>query len=650
MKKVLKLVVAGLLILSMTACTQNESTDSGLSFKQGTYSAVADGNGGPIEVKVEFSEKEIVAITFGEHKETKGLSDPAFDKIPNQIIAGQTLKVDAISGVTITSNAILKAVEDCVTQAGGDVTTLKNRDVVQAGPKEDIIKDAAVIVVGGGGAGLAAAVSAAENGASVILIEKGSALGGNTLRAGGGYNATDEIRQAKLTMEQSQITELNSILAIDESTFDESYRSTLATLKEQITTYLAGDTTQLFDSVEFHTYHTYIGGKRTGLDGTEIIGNFELVTTLTNNSLSALDWMVSHDDTEIREEVSTVLGGLWPRMHSLTKPVGTGFIEPFQAACEKLNVEIMLETSGTSLIVTDGKVTGVIAEQADGTKVTLNATNGVILATGGFGANPSLAMEYDNYWGVLNKDMKTTNSALSTGDGIKMGLEVNANLTGMGYIQLMPSSHPATGSLSNGLWSSAETQVFVNQEGNRFVSEYESRDVLAKAALSQTNGMFYIICDQESAGNPQAGGTNSWGNGIDDMIKNKDVYTADTLEELAVLIGIDPAALVASIEKYNGFTETGVDTDFNKVKIGGAIDVGPFWATPRAPSIHHTMGGLEINSDAQVLNTSNEVIPGLYAAGEVTGGIHAGNRVGGNALPDIIVFGKIAGASAAQAK
>jgi len=307
----------------------------------------------------------------------------------------------------------------------------------------------------------------------------------------------------------------------------------------------------------------------------------------------------------------------------------------------------MLNTAGESLIVEDGKVVGVKATQTDGTPVTLTATKGVVLTTGGYGANPKMAMEYDNYWGILTDDMPTTNSALLTGDGIVMAKAVNANLVGMGYIQLMPSSQPVTGSLGGGLWGSAEDQVFVNKEGKRFVSEYESRDVLSKAALEQTDGIFYIICDQESAGDPQPGAKNGWGNDIDTLIEEGSVLKADTLEDLAKQMGCDPATFVAEIEKYNGFTKTGVDTDFNKVNIGAAIDVGPFYATIRTPSIHHTMGGVQINTNAEVLDTDGNVIKGLYAAGEVVGGIHAGNRLGGNALADVVVFGRIAGASAA---
>ena len=666
MKKIIAAALTAAMMVSMAGCskkadtamtetttaaqTETESQGEAL-YTPGTYTSEQQGNGGLIPVTVEFSETEILSVTIGENKETAGLADPVLTRIPEEIVAGQTLNVDAVSGATITSEAVLAAVADCVAQAGGDVEALKGKEAAAKTAGEDIEKTADVVVIGGGGAGLAAAVSASANGTSVILIEKGSALGGNTLRAGGAYNAVDEVRQAAVDMDDSQIAELKGILELDEKEVAEEYRETLKTLKGQITEYLAGDTSKLFDTVELHTYQTYKGGARTGLDGTEIHGNFDLVNTLTTQSLDALEWLVSGDEeTEITDNIGTVLGGLWPRMHSLSTSVGHGFISPLEKECKKNGVEIMMDTAGKKLIVEDGRVTGVEAEQADGTKVTLHAGNGVIMATGGYGANPSMAMEYDNYWGVLTEDMPTTNTALATGDGIVMGKEAGANLVGMGYIQLMPSSHPETGSLSGGLWGSAEEQVFVNKEGKRFVSEYESRDVLAKAALEQTDGMFYIICDQESAGNPQRGGQNSWGNDIDSLIADGSVLTSDTLEGLAEQIGCDADVLVAEIEKYNSYCESGVDEDFQKVKLGGKIDVGPFWATPRKPSIHHTMGGLEINTDAQVLDVDGNVIPGLYAAGEVTGGIHAGNRVGGNALPDIIVFGRIAGQSAAAGK
>jgi urocanate reductase len=656
-KKLLALVLALAMALSLAACGGTPASPSsttpaaGAIYKAGTYTAEAQGNGGMVPVTVTFSDTEILSVEIGENSETAGIATPVLENFPTQIVEGQTLNIEAVSGATITSKAVLAAVADCVAQAGGDAEALKSKDKAAVTAGEPIEETADVVVIGGGGAGLAAAVSAAENGASVILIEKGAALGGNTLRAGGAYNAVDPERQASVPMDESQIKELQGILAVDETTIPEEYRPDLATLKEQIKTYLAGDTSKLFDSVELHTYQTYKGGARTGLDGTEIHGNYSLVSLMTKNSLSALNWLVSHDsETQISDSIGTVLGGLWPRMHSLTTSVGHGFISPLEKACNEMGVTIMLNTRATELITDGGRVTGVKAEKSDGTPVTLTASKGVVMATGGYGANPKMAMEYDNYWGVLTEDMPTTNSALLTGDGIIMGQAVGANLVGMGYIQLMPSSQPVTGSLGGGLWGSAEEQVFVNKEGKRFVSEYESRDVLSKAALEQTDAIFYIICDQASAGDPQPGGKNGWGNDIDTLIAEGSVLKADTLEDLAKQMGADPATFVAEIEKYNSYCATGEDLDFGKVKLGGPIDVGPFYATIRTPSIHHTMGGLEVNAQTQVLNANGDVIPGLYAAGEVAGGIHAGNRVGGNALVDIMVFGRIAGESAALEK
>ena len=648
MKKTTAVVLALLMVLSGLTMTGCSDKDKGISFKAGTYQAESQGIGGMVPVTVEFSDSEILSITVGENHETKGISDPALTRIPADIVKGQTLNVDSVSGASVSSNAVITAVIACIEQAGGDVEALKARPAVVQTAGEDIEKSADVIIIGAGGAGLAAALSAGTNGSTVIVIEKGASIGGNTIRSGGGYNAVDPVRQAAIDMDPSQVTELKSILDVDPASIDADFSGTLEDLQGQIREYLKGDTSVLFDTVELHTYQSYKSGKRIGLDGTEIHGTYELLSTVTSRSLDTLEWVASYDDeTDIRDEVSTVLGGLWPRMHSLTTSVGHGFISPLEKSATKFGAEIMLETKAVELVMTDGKVTGVIAEKPDGTKVILTANKGVVMTTGGYGANPKMAMEYDNYWNCLTPDMPTTNTALATGDGIIMGKAVGADLVGMGYIQLMPSSHPVTGSLGGGVWGSADDQVFVNKEGKRFVSEYESRDVLSKAALEQTDGMFWIIGDQISSGDPQLGGQNYWGNSIDELLKDKSIYMADTLEDLAVQFGADPEILVAEIEKYNSFCDNGVDEDFGKVRLGKKIEDGPFWATPRKPSIHHTMGGLKIDSDARVLDADGNPIPGFYAAGEVTGGIHAGNRVGGNAIPDIMVFGRIAGSSAA---
>ncbi|MCR3921315.1 MAG: flavocytochrome c [Firmicutes bacterium] len=495
-----------------------------------------------------------------------------------------------------------------------------------------------VLVIGGGGAGLAAATSAAENGADVILIEKAAFLGGNTVIAGGAFNSVNPDSQQKAEMNDALMADLEAILEAKESDFGD-FQPTLVELKSQITEYLeTGDTDVLFDSVELHMIHTYLGGQRTDLEGNSITGDLELVRVMCGNALDALKWLEGHG-IEVRENVSTVLGALWPRTNSVGR--GSSYIEVLEPAAKGLGVEIMLETRGIELIVEDGRVVGAKAEKADGTEIIINANSGVVVATGGYGENPEMRAEYNTYWKEMPLEMPSTNSPNITGDGIIMGKDIGANLVGMGFLQLMPSSHPVTGSLFSGVWGSAETQVFVNKDGKRFVNEYAERDVLASAALEQEEGLFFIITDQQIVGERD----------IEQMLTNGDVVKADTLEELAEELGIDVEAFLAEIEKYNSYVDNQKDPDFNKPNFGSyKVEVAPFYATPRSPSVHHTMGGLQIDTTTRVINVDGEAIPGLYAAGEVTGGIHAGNRLGGNAQADIMVFGRIAGESAALKK
>ncbi len=648
-KKRLISILMTFVLLFMVGCNNGNSkeTVSNALFKAGTYTSEAQGNGGPVKVEVTFTETEIKDIKILSQTETTGLGDAALEKIRLSILEGQTLAVDSVSGATYSSTAILKAVEDCVKQAGGDVEALKQKQV-NSKSGEAIEKSADVIIIGGGGAGFAAATSAAENGSSVIIIEKSIAIGGNTIRAGGQYNSYDPDRQKNNKMNDSLLNELKGYLNDNPADYGD-FAPTLKTLQTQINEYIAsGDTTVLFDSPELHAIHAYIGGKRTDLNGKEITGNYELVTTLTNNALPTLKW-IEGLGAQINDEVGTVLGAIWPRSHSPLQHTGIGYLKPLEDAAVKLGTEIMLETKAEELIVENGKVVGVKAVKSDGTQVTLRANKGVVMATGGFGANPEMRQKYNTYWPEMPLTMKTTNTPAATGDGIVMGEKVGAQLLGMGFIQLMPSSHPDTGSLSGGVWGSAETQVFVNKDGKRYVNEYAERDVLASAALKQEDQLFYIICDKNTAGiTPE--GKNVWGDDVEKLVETKSIYRADTLEDLAIQLGMDKNALVDEINKYNSYIDKKSDPEFGKSNFGSKIETAPFYATPRSPSVHHTMGGLAIDKYARVLDENNNVIPGFYAAGEVTGGIHAGNRLGGNAITDILVFGKIAGESVSQLK
>lgn len=627
--------------VSQSTATSGASASSSAIYKAGTYAATAKGNNGDMTLEVTFDDNAITGIVIKNHQETPGISDPAFAKIPDAIVQNQALGIDTIAGCTVTSNAILAAVADAVKQAGGDVEALKAR-TVEAKAGELIEKTADIIVVGGGGAGISAATAAAQAGASVIIVEKTAALGGNTLASGLAWNAADPEMQNNMDAIPGQAETLKAVLDYNEADFGE-FAPLLKTLKTQINDYLAGDTSKMFDSVEWHIIQTYTGGKRTDASGKTVAGSYDMIIKLCGESLDTFHWFSNTTGVAESDQLSSPVGSLWMRGHNFTSK--TDVFNYATKFIEKNGGEVMLETKAEELVLTDGRVTGVKATKTDGTPVKLTANKGVILATGGFGANAGMVREYNTYWPAIPDGVKTTCVAAATGDGITLGLQAGANLVDMGLTQMMPTANATTGALTDALLVAPQNYVFVNQEGKRFVNEYAARDTLTFAALEQTNGLFYAIDDQEMAKTVQNHATQEQ---IDAMVNKGLIYKADTLEALAEKIGCDPAVFVESVKTYNTYVDNKADPDFGKNVFEMKIETAPFYACPAKPAVHHTMGGLQINTNAQVLSTSGNPIPGLYAAGEVTGGIHAGNRLGGNAIADIFVFGRTAGENAAK--
>ena len=598
-------------------------------YAAGTYTAQGQGNNGPVTVEVTFSASAVTSVRVTDHIETNGISDVALSRIPEEIVAYQSLAVDTVAGATNSSRGVLEAVADCVRQAGGNVAALKAKTVDKAVSDQVVEMTADVIVVGGGGAGVSAGAAAVQEGASVILIEKMPALGGNTILSGYAMNAVMPEITAKQQSRKGQKETLEEALAYDPADFGE-FADTLTTLQGQIREYLAGDTSVLFDSVEWHMIQTYVGGKRTGLDGDVVVPKLELIRIFCEGAGDTVKWLESIGVEFDNDNLTTPPGSMWLRGHAPldnAREVGApaDYIRGHGG-------QILFETRATEILMDGGRAVGVKAVQSDGTQVVLHANKGVVMACGGYGENPKLAVEYNNYWPDLPEDIPSDNAKGITGDGILMGREIGANLVGMGYIQLVPKQI---------MRLQAENYIFVNSEGRRYVNEYSERDELCAATLSNPGA--YSVFDQVSAGITNDHMSQEV---IDNLVTTGQIFRADTIEGLAEQIGMDPAVLADEVAKYNGFIDSGVDTDFGKKQLGVKIEQAPFYACALIMKIHHTMGGLEINTNAQVIDVNGSVIPNLYAAGEVTGGIHAGNRLGGNALADAFTFGRIAGKNA----
>lgn len=604
---------------------------SALAVNSGIYTGEGQGNNGPIIVDVTFADDVITNVQITEHAETPGVCDAAIATIPNEIVQYQSLAVDAVTGATNTSNGILTAVAAAVEKAGGDVEALKSK-AISKDAGEAVEKTADVIVVGGGGAGLAAAVTASQAGASVIVVEKAATLGGNTVICGGYMQSAAEEFLQYAPMTDSQIQSVEEYIALEPKC--ERMAGWQQAVREKFDAYLASGSQNLFDCTELHMIHTYVGG--------DYLGDPELIEMMCNGAIDTLAWLQGQG-LEFKPTTMSIVGSIWQRCKTaLNYSSGNGYITTMKNTIETdaLPVEYVFNCRAEHLITENGRVTGVEASLPDGTPYTFRANKGVILACGGFSANVEMRQKYDEIWGNLGPDVPTTNTATITGDGIVMGLEVNAALEGMGQIQLLPLADPQTGA-SNSIVGNG-TCPYVNQEGVRFIDESGRRDVLAAAILAQTGSYCYVLSTPQNANLTDAG-ANIYGIPVQDLVDRGLVFIADTAPELAEMIGVPADALVKTVEDYNTAVANNNDplTGRKIFSDNSALQMeGPFYACKRAPAVHHTMGGLKVNNKNQVVSEDGNVIPGLYAAGEVTGGFHGSNRLGGNAVAEVLTTGR----------
>lgn len=381
---------------------------------------------------------------------------------------------------------------------------------------------------------------------------------------------------------------------------------------------------EIEDNAELFYKDTMKGGKN--------VNNPELVKKLTADSANIIDWLTERG-ADLSEVVFTG-GQSAKRTHRPTggQAVGPVIVDALAETAEKDGIDVRTESEVTKLIKTGDKVTGVeVKHKGETYNITAKA---VVMATGGFGANAKMVAEYK----PSLEGFGSTNSPAITGDGIKMVKAVGGDLVDMTEIQTHPTVvHKKTAMITEAV--RGEGAILINREGKRFVSELETRDVVSKAELEQTGKSAFLVFDQEVR--EKLGAINGY-------VRKGFTVEGATVEELAGKIGVDAKGLVETMAKYNGYVKAGEDKDFGKTALPRELVKAPFYAIEVSPAVHHTMGGVRINTNAEVLTADGKVIPGLFAAGEITGGVHGANRIGGNAVTDITVYGKTAGENAAD--
>ena len=471
------------------------------------------------------------------------------------------------------------------------------------------------------------------------------------------------------------------------------YLPVLQDLKKEIQAYLdwaqpkldAGipeDELTLFSTINLHIFQTYYGGLRQTADKSAwIYGDLDLVKNFIEGGQGLKEWLEEMGAHFIEDTQPTLIGALWYRENEYLPQDGnwgTYFVGPVKVIGED---NIMLRTTATDLIVEDGKVVGVKAVKFDGTEVTARANKGVVLATGGYAANIEMVLRDNAYWdsAYLTMSTKTTNRSSQVGDGINMATAVGAATTGMNFTQLMPISWVDNGNLAFGsgtyaCWVSPIT-------GKRFVDEGSERDVLSLAEfrngmeLNGTPGVFieFFRADQHIPGPPTAQLSLDEYAGRYYKIKcNEEELSRILAKPEFANVQTDAATMLATVKAYDeaaisklntntaDFGEVGkniVDYPIGNIEKGEDgkyipetydLDNTEVFVRLMAPSTHHTMGGIVVDTQRHVLDAEGNIIPGLYAAGEVTGGIHGGNRLGGNAIVEIFVSGRTAANTIAE--
>lgn len=621
MKKLTALLASATMALSLVGCSTGK-----------TYTGEAFGHDkeNPVKVTLTIKDKTITKVEVDASHETNGIGSKAAETMPGAIVAANSLEVDGVSGATQTSKAIIEAATAALKQAGLEPSDLvsKNTSTTKA---KDIEETVDVVVVGAGGAGMTAAITATDAGKKVIVVESQPIAGGNSVRSTGGMNAAKTPYQDKNEFKEAAGVEKTLATAAEKFADNATITALAATVKSQWDAYQANPQ-GYFDSVELMELDTLIGGKGKN--------NPELVKALAENSAAAIEWLASIG-AEVKN-VGAFGGASVKRIHrpvnadGKVTAVGAYIVPILEKNLQDRNVQFLFDTTANEIIMKDGKAVGIKATGKDGNKVTINAKS-VVIATGGFGANAEMVEKYKPEL----KGFATTNAEGAQGQGIDMATAVGAATVDMDQIQIHPTVHIEEDGnahlITEGL--RGDGAILVNAEGKRFYDEVSTRDKVSAAIIAQPEKSAWLVVDQSMVDKSAV---------IAGYIKSGYTVTGATYEELAKAMGVDEATFVSTMNTWNQAVEAKSDAEFNRTSFANPLTAAPYYAIKITPAVHHTMGGIAINPKAEVLNEKGEAISGLFAAGEVTGGVHGANRLGGNAVADFTVFGRIAGQSAAD--
>lgn len=607
MKKSLAMLMTLLFVLlGTTAWAQ--------SYTAGVYTAQANGNNGSVTVEVEVSDAEILSVKVTEHAETAGLSDTPIERIPAKIVEGQTLAVDTVSGATNTSNAILKAAEDALAQAGADIEALKVVQEKDETAGETAERHVQALVIGAGGSGLAAAITLQERGIETLVVDKMANAGGATALTGALINGGCSKQQAERGVTDDVQT-------------------------------------MFMDAMVYGSFQN----------------DARMTWLMVNNTGDSVDWLHDTVGVEFEEAINhfpehTNDRAFYPK----GKLPGylTGTMEQHYLSN---GGELLLETRAQHLLTEDGRVIGASCSTADGT---LNIYADVtLLATGGYGA--SVALRPADQMGTL-----FYGASASTGDGIIMAEEVGAMTHYMQYLKSYPQgiekpldggNITADGTTFRGnayispLASQAVTlndgAIYVNVEGERCMNENMDFVSIKKVTQKQTDMTVYLVMDQKGYDNwmgmmeVSAGLTPEIVAPWLDADDGKPVFRKGaTVEEAAAKAGIDAEKLSATVAHFNEMVASGKDDDFGRAEMSVGLDSdGPIYIVEQRLRMATSLGGLKTSTSFEVYDENEQAIDGLYACGEVIGGVHGDESMPSNCVAWAVTSGRLAAKAAADA-